>query len=45
MDVLLEARVLALKKTIAEPTMFSDVEIVLKNQFDERFQRCLTYRY
>ena len=37
MDVLLEARVLA-KKTIAEPTMFSDVEIVLKNQFDERFQ-------
>ena len=38
MDVLLEARTLA-KKTIAEPTMFSDVEIVLKNQFDERFQR------
>ena len=37
MDVLLEARTLA-KKTIAEPNMFSEVEIVLKNQFDERFQ-------
>lgn len=37
MDVLLEARTLA-KKTVAEPAMFSDVEIVLKNQFDERFQ-------
>lgn len=37
MDVLLEARVLA-KKTIEEPTMLSDVEIVLKNQFDTRFQ-------
>lgn len=37
MDVLLEARILA-KKTVAEPAMFSDVEVVLKNQFDERFQ-------
>lgn len=37
MDVLLEARTLA-KKTIEEPNMLSEVEMVLKNQLDERFQ-------